>query len=77
MNPGYSAATSGISWIDKKKFSSHSFLDEDLSGAGFKKYFPTKAEYFYAYRCEQCECVLIDYSRKYSGSVPCVVKIKE
>jgi hypothetical protein len=69
MSSGYSAASTGISWVDKSNFNSYAFIDEDLSGAGLKKFFPSKAEYFKAYRCSSCECVLIDHSTKLSRKV--------
>jgi len=65
MERGYSSANTGLSWIDEDKFQSFAFIDKDLSGAGLKKLFPWKGEYFMASNCAQCKIVLINYAEKF------------
>jgi predicted nucleic-acid-binding Zn-ribbon protein len=65
MLSGYSAANTGLSWIDEDKFKSFTFIDTDLSGAGLKKLLPWKGEYFRASNCAQCKIMLIDYSERF------------
>lgn len=64
MQSGYSSANTGLSWIDEDKFQSFAFIDKDLSGAGLRKLFPWKSEYFKASNWTQCMIVLIDYSER-------------
>ena len=64
MENGFSNANGSISWINNNKLSAYIFKDEDLSKAGWKNVFPWKAYYYHSFRCEQCNCILIDYSRK-------------
>ena len=46
MKAGYSSANSSLSWIDKEKFESYIFKDEDLAQSGFKNLFPWKGGYY-------------------------------
>ncbi|MDB4671714.1 PF20097 family protein [Pirellulaceae bacterium] len=63
MESGYSAANSSLSWIEKDKFQSFCFVDEDLAKLGWKSLLPaTPARYFSADHCSKCKTVVIDYS---------------
>ncbi|MFH1435752.1 MAG: PF20097 family protein [Pseudomonadota bacterium] len=65
MKAGYSSANTSLSWIDREKFESRIFRDEDLAQSGFKNLFPWKGEYFQAFNCHECKVVMVDYSEKY------------
>lgn len=65
MKAGYSSANTSLSWINKEKFESFMFKDEDLARSGLRNLFPWKGEYFQAFNCPECKVVLVDYSQKY------------
>jgi len=66
MQDGFASKAAGLSFVASDKFESAVFVDEDVSGAGLKKLFPWKAEYFDSYLCRACELYIIDYSKTLS-----------
>ena len=62
MDDGFAVKAAGLSFVARDKFERFAFLDEDVSGAGLKKIFPGKAEYFDSYLCRSCELYVIDFS---------------
>ncbi|MEE2825913.1 MAG: PF20097 family protein [Planctomycetota bacterium] len=64
MVSGFSVANAPISWVEQQQFQSLVFLDRDLSNSGWRKYLPSKAEYFAAERCVLCQVIVIDHSTR-------------
>ena len=66
MQAGFACKASGMSFVAREKFERFAFIDEDVSGAGWSKFVPGKAEYFDSYLCRCCELYIIDYSKTLS-----------
>ncbi len=62
MQDGFAGKAAGLSFVAREKFERFAFIDEDVSGAGLKKLFPWKAEYYDSYLCRSCELYIIDFS---------------
>jgi len=66
VQSGFASRSTGLSFIGPDNFDKFAFLDEDLSGAGLTKFFPSKAAYFDCCVCRACELYLIDFSNALS-----------
>jgi hypothetical protein len=48
------------------KQNNFAFIDEDLAQAGWRKFLPSKAEYFRSFLCRSCKLYVVDYSKSLS-----------
>lgn len=62
MQDGLALKADGLSFVACEKLERFAFIDEDVSKAGMRKYFPWKAAYFDSYLCRSCELYIIDFS---------------
>ncbi len=62
LEDGFAIKNVGLSFVEPSKLEKLLSMDEDISGAGYTKFLPAKAEYFDSYLCRRCEMYLIDYS---------------
>lgn len=60
---GFAHRALGLSFVAPEKLEKFVSIDEDLAHAGFRKFLPSKAEYYRSYLCRSCELYLIDFSQ--------------
>ena len=66
MEAGFAHKTAGLSFVAPDKLDHFIFIDEDLAQAGWRKFLPSKAEYFRSFLCRSCKLYVVDYSRSFS-----------
>lgn len=66
LEDGFAGHAVGLSFISHDKFQKFSFVDEDISNAGWKKFLPSAAEFFDSYLCRSCDLYLVDFSKTLS-----------
>lgn len=66
MEQGYFARASGLSYIKPEQFKKFAFRDVDLVKAGFRKFLPSKAEFYISYLCNRCNWYSVDFSKSFS-----------
>lgn len=66
LGSGFATRAAGLSFVSPDKFEHYAFMDEDLTHAGLRKFFPGPAEYYRSFICRECELYIVDYSKIYS-----------
>jgi hypothetical protein len=66
MEQGYFVRASGLSYVTLEKLRKFVFRDIDLVKAGFRKFLPSKAEFYTSYLCSDCKWYSVDFSKSFS-----------
>lgn len=74
---GFAHRAAGLSFVDTEKLDRLVSIDEDLSGAGLRKFLPSRAEYFRSYLCRSCQLYLVDYSTNYTRAEARELSVEE
>lgn len=65
---GFCHRANGLSFVTPDSLDKFLSIDEDVAKAGFRKFLPSKAEYYRSYLCRACNLYVVDYGTSLGSS---------